>query len=403
MKRLVLSTLALAFAGLTPAPALAADDTLKIYLLAGQSNMEGQAYTWDNFATVNTWNIPSLDYMTNNQAYYDSLPNNVFSFKEAYSADWLDGARDDVWSVNYASHNGSNLQVRTTQDLTPGDNSTPNYPTGIQPLSVGFGKNGSIGEAPKGTNLTPSYTGMELGMGHNLGAAMNSPVFLFKSARGGTTLAGDWRPPSAAADRGGVVGSNYTNTMNRFIQFLDGLDDDIANGVLDDKYNGATGYEVVGFVWLQGWNEVTEQGGAFIPEYDENLVDLVQDIRAADSRIPDDLAASIVESADQNAALNLERIAAVDALNAADPGTAVFVDTQGLKDVNYGGLNASGELFSDGFGSHFHVRPENYLEIGYRVGDAILDKNFTGSEVVPEPTSLALMGLGGLILLRRRR
>ena len=31
---------------------------------------------------------------------------------------------------------------------------------------------------------------------------------------------------------------------------------DLASGVLDDKYGGATGYEVAGLIWLQGWNEM---------------------------------------------------------------------------------------------------------------------------------------------------
>jgi hypothetical protein len=395
----------------SPPNAIAADDTLKVYLMAGQSNMEGQGYTWDNFATVNTWNVPSLDYLSgsspNSTAYLASLPESVYGFKQSFDRSWM-GSRNDAWSVNYLSSNGQVLQVRNVQDTALGDDSLPAYPTGIQPLSPGFGKNGSIGVRSQGTNMTPSYFGLELGMGHKLGDVMQSPLMMFKSSRGGTTMAIDWRPPSAVADRGGAVGSNYTNTMNRFTGFLDGLDADMANGVLDDKYGGATGYEVVGFVWMQGWNEQYDQNGGptsaqMIAEYAENMVDLVEDIRAADGRIPNNLPTIIVESADQNEALNLQRLAAANTLNLANPGSAVFLEMNDLIDGHYGGLNASGAPFNNGYGSHFHVRPENYLEIGWRIGDAVIANNFTGSEPVPEPATLAILTAGAAAILRRKR
>ena len=111
---------------------------------------------------------------------------------------------------------------------------------------------------------------------------------------------------------------------------------------------------MVGFVWLQGWNEqFNEKDGPtsaqMIAEYADNMVDMVNDIRAADSRIPDDLPAIIVESADQNAAINAQRLAAANTLNAANSGSAVFIEMNGLVDQNYGGLNASGSPFDNGW------------------------------------------------------
>ena len=131
-------------------------------------------------------------------------------------------------------------------------------------------------------------------------------------------------------------------------------------------------------------------------------MDLVNDIRAADDRIPNDLPVVIAESSDQNEDLNAERRAAVDTLNAVNPGTAVFIEMNGLINENYGGLNSEGEPFTNGYGFHVHARAENHLEIGYRIGDAILENGFTGSEVIPEPASLLMFGFGGLLMLRRR-
>ncbi len=370
---------------------LLADDTLKVYLLLGQSNMLGEGYAWDTYATdPGGWNVPTLEYLSSNQAYYNSLPDEVFTFKQAidstnnwagFANDWLENPRSDVWAVGYNSSNGSNMQVRNTEDTTPGNNNDPVWPSGIQPLSVGFGHHQSIGSTQSGNSLRPPKFGPELGMGHSLGNALDSPVMFFKSSVGGTTLGVDWRPPSAVANRGGAVGVNYTNSMNRFIELLNQLDQDIVNGVLDDKYNGATDYEVAGVVWLQGWNESVGGGVQYIPEYDQNLFDFITDIRAADARIPDDLPIVIAESSDQNVTINAERQVGVDAINAVTPGSAVFIEMNGLKDVNYGGLNSAGAPFTSGYGYHFHARAENFIEIGYRIGQAIIDNGFTGSEV----------------------
>ena len=52
---------------------------------------------------------------------------------------------------------------------------------------------------------------------------------------------------------------------------------------------------------------------------------------------------------------------------------------------------------------HFHNRPENFLEIGWRAADAALEHGFTGSEKVPEPSTLVLLALtsAGVFWLRR--
>ena len=63
------------------------------------------------------------------------------------------------------------------------------------------------------------------------------------------------------------------------------------------------------------------------------------------------------------------------------------------------GNNPDGSPFTNSFGFHFNARAENYLEIGWRTGDAILDSGFTGSEIVPEPHAGFLLIIGGLMLL----
>ncbi len=157
---------------------------LNVYLLIGQSNMDGQAYTYSSTQTA-TWNVSTMEFLLSGSpaatAYLANLP---FGFKDSLDADWLN-PRNDVWAVHYDSRYG------TVKNVLPTKNQA-DIVSGIQPLMPGFGV---------GTN-NGSMIGPELGMGIRLGNALQSPVFLFKSDRGGTTLGNDWRPPSAVAARG---------------------------------------------------------------------------------------------------------------------------------------------------------------------------------------------------------
>ena len=358
--------------------AQAATDTLKIYLLAGQSNMEGQAYTYDSASTAN-WNVTTMEFLlSGTPAATNYLANMPFDFKNSLDASWLE-PRNDVWGVHYYSGNGTLKNILPTNDQA-------DIVTGIQPMMPGFGVGTVFG----------SMIGAELGMGHRLGDAMQSPIFLFKSDRGGTTLGIDWRPPTAVAARGGSVGPDYTHTMTRFTEFLNTLDADLADDGTLNAYNDAKGYEVAAVFWLQGWNEMfaTAQIQA---EYTDNLKDLIYSIRAADSRIPDDLGLIIGESSDQHAGLNASRIAAVAQLNAEIPSSAAYFDTANMKGTNWGNNN-SGVPFSQGWGYHFHARAENFLEIGWKAAGAAIDNGFTGSEVIPEPSTVAML-LTGLLAL----
>lgn len=371
-------------------------NTLKVYLLAGQSNMEGQAYTYDSTYTDVSWNVPTMQFLLSGTSastnYLSGMPAATYTFKDHLNSSWLN-ARNDVWGIHRLSTNGSVRNILPTNDQA-------DIVSGVQPIQPGFGT---------GTNFG-SMIGPELGMGTNLGDAMQTPVFLFKSDKGGTDLAYDWRPPSATV-RKGSTGVHYTNTVNKFTTFLNTLDADLAGDGVLNAYNNATGYEVCGFVWLQGWN--TTHGGDHddpnnystaqkVAEYQQNLVDLVHDVRASDSRIPDDLGAIIVESSDQDDTLNAARAGAVAELNTENDGSAVFIGTDGMIGENWGN-NEHGVPFSTGYGYHFNARPENFLEIGWKVGQAAIDLGYTGTDPAPEPATLGLLGMGALCLLRKRR
>ena len=129
---------------------------------------------------------------------------------------------------------------------------------------------------------------------------------MFKAAYGGTTLGVDWRPPSA----GGTTGLLYTAMLSNFGAFeTAGLTQTFPEEL------AARGYEIPGFVWLQGWNDQFEDG--LVPEYETNLVALVDDVRMAlnDPQLP----AIIVEGPTLDDALRAARVAAVATLESQLP------------------------------------------------------------------------------------
>jgi len=177
-------------------------EPVKVYLMAGQSNMVGpgsNAYVEENHPE-------------------------------------LMKPREDVWCVNAGKVSG--------------------------PLRPGYG----YGERSFGLELT---------MGHVLGDAVDSPIVLFKTGTGGTTLHRNWRPPSTVRRAGGRVGPLYTRMIRRFHNMLAHRDEAFP------AFRGRP-VELAGFVWFQGENDccAREEGGkGYWEYYEENLRDLIRDVR----------------------------------------------------------------------------------------------------------------------------
>ncbi len=213
---------------LTPAsPASAADaKPLKVFILAGQSNMEGQAVT----------DLEGKDYNDGKGTLRFLLkdPKKASLVKHLAKPDggWV--VRDDVW-CRYQRENGPLL---------------------AGPLSMGFSVYGDR-----------HHFGPELQFGHVLGDHFENPVLLIKTAWGGKSLYQDFRPPSS----GGQVGPYYTKMIAQVRETLDNLKRDFP------AYDGQ-GYELAGFVWYHGWNDGVDPKNA-VPQYEQNLVNLINDVR----------------------------------------------------------------------------------------------------------------------------
>jgi hypothetical protein len=189
---------------------------LQVFILAGQSNMEGQGFITAD--PKRNDGKGSLEYLLKN-------PATAERFKHlSKDGQWV--KRDDVWIV-YGDRKG--------------------------PLSAGYG-------------VGPDRIGPELGFGFVMGDAKEEPVLLIKCAWGGKSLAKDFRPPSS----GGETGPYYTQTVQIVKDVLAHLPENYPG------YDGR-GYTIAGFGWHQGWNDRINQ--AFNDEYEKNMANFIRDIR----------------------------------------------------------------------------------------------------------------------------
>lgn len=222
MHRFFLTISALAFGALSVHPASSAEPAtsegiVKVFLLAGQSNMEGHGML---VADPNrNGGKGSLEHVVNSQPQSD-----IAKWRNA-DGQWVE--RDDVW-IHYLDRKGK--------------------------LRPGFG-------------VGPDRIGPELGFGAVVGNQIEAPVLLIKLAWGGKSLAQDFRPPSADGDD---TGHYYQELITRTKAILANLGEEFP------ELKGRKP-ELIGIGWHQGWNDRVNQ--AFNDAYEENLAHLIRDLR----------------------------------------------------------------------------------------------------------------------------
>ena len=189
---------------------------VKVFVLVGQSNMEGQGYIKAD--PKRNEGKGSLEFLTKDKVTADRLKHLV-----GKDGEWV--VRDDVW-IHYLDRKGK--------------------------LTVGFG-------------AKDDRIGPELGFGYVIGEAYEEPVLLIKPAWGGKSLAKDFRPPSAGSE----VGPFYKETVERTKAVLKDLKKEVPEF-------GDRGYELAGFGWHQGWNDRVNQ--AFNDGYEKNMAHFIRDV-----------------------------------------------------------------------------------------------------------------------------
>ncbi len=219
---------------------------VKLFLLAGQSNMEGKGsvLVMNHQLTVPTKRDRFARYKVGDQ--------------------WAH--RDDV-SIVYLGNRGRRHG----------------------PLTVGYGIS---------QNDSRELFGPELGFGWTVGDHFDEPVVIVKTAWGGKSLDRDFRPTSrglpesvaaqfekAQQRNPALTIDEYKQGYGYFYRQMIGevrrVVDDPQTYLPDDQQQGIV---VSGFVWFQGWND--QYAPTSVEDYQDNLIALIKDVRG-DLNTPD--------------------------------------------------------------------------------------------------------------------
>jgi hypothetical protein len=193
---------------------------VKVFILAGQSNMEGVCH------------VSTIDFLGEDRNHGHLLKKFKPDGKTLVT-------RDDVWVAN-RGHYGK--------------------------LAPGYGARRSD---PPGSNIGPEYA-----FGYFIGEVIDEQVLLIKYAPGGRSLCTNFRPPSAGVPERAdpeKVGEDYRGLVAYVHNTLNSLKKRFP------KYDESAGYEIAGFVWFQGYNDMFDVTGR--KEYGTNLVHLIKDLR----------------------------------------------------------------------------------------------------------------------------
>ena len=263
---LTMLTLTVAACCWSPAIASAQGKPLKVFILAGQSNMEGHA------------EISTFDYIGKD-------PRTAPILKQMRNPDGTPRVCDKVW-MSYLTG--------------PYDGSANGE--GLGKLSAGFGARGDQPTEMCG-KIGPEFT-----FGIYMEKGLQQPILIIKTAWGGRSLNTEFRPPSAGPYK---LPKQIQDVWDQHPQGAHGIpkledrkkwqdEKDAASGVfyrmmiehvksvLADpqrvcpEYDEKAGYELAGFVWLQGFNDLvdgTTYPGGNYDEYSRLLSHFIRDVR----------------------------------------------------------------------------------------------------------------------------
>ncbi len=227
--------------------------------------------------------------------------------------------------------------------------------------------------------------GPEVGIGYQLGHALDAPVMILKSCIGNRALGWDLLPPGSEGfeftdDKGTTwVHPGYGGTPERWekgtepkkINWYAGMqyDGDIARAKsvlaeLDKYYPGANSYEVAGFFWWQGDRD--SRSAALASRYEKNLVHLIEQLRKEFNAPRAKFVCATLGQTEQGDTDNGGKI--LDAMMAVDGESGKYPRFKGnVATVYTHPLSMGGNS-----GSHYGGNAETYMNVGEAMGKAMV-------------------------------
>jgi hypothetical protein len=227
--------------------------------------------------------------------------------------------------------------------------------------------------------------GIETGIGHQLGNALDEPVLILKSSIGNRSLGWDLLPPGSPSyefeDKGKTyVYAGYGQSPDKWekgtepkrIGWQAGLqyDGDVARAKdvlknLGEYYPGAKEYEVAGFIWWQGDKDRYNAGHAV--KYEKNLNNLItalrKDFNAPKAKF---VCATLGQTSKENAKGNEKLI--LDAMFAISDATK-YPALEGDVATVYSHPLSMGSSSN----AHYGGNAKTYMNVGLGLGEAMVE------------------------------
>ena len=205
---------------------------LKVYILVGQSNMQGHA------------KVETFDYIGDD-------PKTAPMLKEMRGPDGKPRVCEKVWISYLTGSRDGNGE-------------------GIGKLTAGYGARKNPSE--DGGKIGPEFT-----FGIYASKAYDGPILIIKTAWGGKSLNTDFRPPSAGPyvfnetaleglkKRGKDIAEIKAAKAKASGRYYKLTIDHVKKVLADPKrvvpdYDERVGCKIAGFVWFQGWNDMVDGG-----------------------------------------------------------------------------------------------------------------------------------------------
>jgi hypothetical protein len=355
---------------LAATPSHAADGPVKVFILAGQSNMVGYGKSLNG---LNPDYDPNQPQSPTNQR---EIPGGIGSLTWAVATmpeKFGHGGTDPLVDANgnWLVRDDVNIYARMEVFMEPN-------PAGFirkGPHTIGFGRQNTTQQ---------KWNGPDYGFGHVVGNALMQDVLIIKVATGGTSLHVDWRSPTAVANRGGEVGKMWPHMLDTVNSVLANLDTEFP------EYAGQ-GYQIAGFGWHQGWND--RVNATYVNQYEANMVDFIADVRSAFGKnLPFVIGNTGMDMPEDQ---NSSAWKLVNAQNAIADFTKYPGHEGNVAVVNTVPMYRDSTESPSTFGYHWNHNGITYYEIGAGMGEAML-------QIIPEPASAALLGTGVLLIAARR-